>query len=105
LFQTLAEGLAKDHNIVVITRKLKKTKTYEVINGVHVHRVRTFGSRYLFTFLALPKILKIAKDADIINTTTYNAAPPARWAARWLKKPCILTVHEVLGDRWYQLHH
>jgi len=100
LFQTLAEGLAKEHNILVITRKLKHTKSYEVINDVHVHRVMTFGSRNLFTFLALPKILKLAKDADIINTTTYNAAPPARLAARLLKKPCILTVHEILGDRW-----
>jgi len=41
--------------------------------------------------------------ADIIHTTTYSAALPSRKAARRYNKPCLLSVHEVLGKRWFQI--
>jgi len=105
VFKELAESLAKNHDIHIITHRLKATKKYEMLNGVHVHRISvpSFLSRYFFTFLALPRILRIAKDADIIHTTTYNGAPPARWASILLKKPSVITVHEALGNKWKTL--
>ena len=103
VFKTLAENLAKKHDVSIVTHRLKGTKKYEVIKDVKVHRVSCFKNRYLFSFLAIPKVLSLAKKADIIHTTTYNGAVPARLAAKLLGKPSLITVHEVMGKRWRSL--
>lgn len=101
LFKNLAEGLAsRGHDVSIVTHKLKETKKYEFINGVKIYRVRCFHSRYLFTFFSIPKVLKLAKDADIVHATTFNAAFPAWLAARLRKKPCALSVMEVWIGKW-----
>jgi len=41
--------------------------------------------------------------ADVVHTTTYTAAPVARWVSKKLGKPCVLSVQECLGRRWFQL--
>ncbi len=41
--------------------------------------------------------------ADVVHTTTYTAAPAASSVARKLGKPCVLSVQECLGRRWFQL--
>lgn len=64
-----------------------------------VYRIATM-SRYLFTFLAIPKVIKLAKSADIIHTTTYNAVLPAWIAAKIWRKKTVLSVHEVLSEDW-----
>jgi glycosyltransferase involved in cell wall biosynthesis len=48
-------------------------------------------------------VLSYARGVDVIATTTYNGAPPAWLASRMLNKPCVITVHEVLGDNWYKM--
>jgi D-inositol-3-phosphate glycosyltransferase len=103
LFQNLAEGLVKKgHEVSVITQRLKGTKPYEEKNGVAIHRVwvPSFLSRYWFSLLALPKAISLAKKADIIQTTTYNAALPAKITSVICKKKAVLAVMEVLGDTW-----
>lgn len=104
VFKNLSEGLAKlGHDVSIITHRLKGTKKFEVINGVKVYRVNCFRSRYWFTFLAIPKVLKLAKKADVIHTTTFNGAFPAWIAAKLLRKPIIITVHEVWISKWDKL--
>lgn len=104
VFKNLAEGLVqRGFSVDVVTHRLRNTKTFEIINGVHVHRVRCFDSRYLFTFFSIPLVVPLAKKADIIHTTTFNGAPPAWIGARLRGKKCILTVHEVWIGRWRQL--
>ncbi len=104
VFRNLAEGLIKQgHAVDVVTHKLKGTQSFEVINGVRVHRVSCFGSRYLFTFFAIPKALSLAKDCDIIHTTTFNGAPPAWLAFKLRKRPVVITVHEVWTGVWNKL--
>jgi glycosyltransferase involved in cell wall biosynthesis len=56
--------------------------------------------RYWFTFLAIPTVLRMAKEADIIHTTTYNGAFPAWLASKIYRKPCVITVHEIFGNLW-----
>ncbi len=102
LFKNLAEGLAKEGNkVTILTRKIKGTKDFEKLNGVEVHRLSTIN-RYLFTFLAIPKAISLAKDADIVHTTTFNSAFPAWAAARLANKPSIITIHEVWLGKWKQ---
>ncbi len=100
LFKNLAEGLVeKGHKVTVLTRRIKSTSTEENINGVKVVRINA-GSRYLFTFLSIPKAISLAKDADIIHTTTFNSAFPAWLAAKLRKKASVITIHEVWLGKW-----
>lgn len=104
LFQTLAEGLVKQgHKVSIVTHKLKGSVDFEILNGVEIHRVRCLDSRYLFTFLSIPKVFRLARKADIIHTTTFNGAPPAWLVSRILRKPCLITVHEVWIGKWTEL--
>jgi glycosyltransferase involved in cell wall biosynthesis len=41
--------------------------------------------------------------ADIVHTTTYTAAPVTLSVSQKFNKPCVLTVQECLGRRWFQL--
>ena len=101
VFKNLAENYVKlGHEVILLTQKLKGTKRKEIINGVKVYRVNSFNSRYLFTFLSLFKAIKFAKKSEVIQTTSFNGAPPAWFAAKITKKPVVITVHEVWVGKW-----
>lgn len=106
LFRHLAEGLVKHgYQVTVITLWQAGTATDEVHEGVHIVRVRTpnVAQRYLFMLYALPLALRYARQADIIHTTTYNAALPAWIVSRLARRPAVITVHEVFGDQWQKM--
>ncbi|MBI2140950.1 glycosyltransferase family 4 protein [Candidatus Woesearchaeota archaeon] len=101
VFRNLAEGLVKrGHTATIITHRLKGTAAEETINGVKVKRVSCFGSRELFTFFSIPAAIASAKKADIVHTTTFNGFFPAWVAAKFARKPLIVTVHEVWVGKW-----
>ena len=57
LFQHVCEGLAeKGHTVTVVTSSQPGAPAFEVLNSVTIHRVKCphRGSRYWFTFLAIP---------------------------------------------------
>lgn len=104
VFKTLAEGLVKEgHSVDLITHRLKNTPAFELINGVRVHRIRCLQSRYLFTFLSVPKVIRLARGADIIQTTTFNGAPAAWLGGKLTGKKVVLTIHEVWAGKWPQV--
>src|SRR3989344_3195164 len=104
LFKNLAEGFVKQgHKVAIVTTLLPGTKKFEEINGVKVHRVSCFNNRYLFSFFSVRKVWQLAKRADIIQTTTFNGAPPAWVGAKLSGKPVILTVHEVWMGKWQEV--
>ncbi|MDO8510809.1 MAG: glycosyltransferase family 4 protein [Nanoarchaeota archaeon] len=104
LFKNLAEGFVKEgHRVAIVTTLLPGTKRSEEINGVKVHRVSCFNNRYLFSFLSIPKVLRLARRADLIQTTTFNGAPPAWLSAKIAKRPVVLTVHEVWVGKWKEV--
>ncbi len=104
VFKTLAEGLVKKgHSVDLITHRLKNTPAFEVISGVRVHRISCLQSRYLFTFLSVPKVIRLARKADIIQTTTFNGAPAAWLGGKLTGKKVVLTIHEVWVGKWPQV--
>jgi len=104
LFKNLAERYVQQgHTVSVLTHQMRGTVREEVIKGVRVYRVPSFFSRYMFTFLAIPKALRLARKHDIIQTTTFNGAPPAWLAGKLMNKPVVLTVHEVWIGRWKEI--
>jgi D-inositol-3-phosphate glycosyltransferase len=104
VFKNLAEGyVGQGHKVIVVTQLLPETTKYEVINGVKVVRINSFGSRNLFTFLSIPKVLNLAKKCDVIQTTSFNGAPPAWLVGKLRKKKVAITVHEVWIGKWQQV--
>lgn len=106
LFQHLAEGLVQHgYRVTVVTLWLPGTNKRETHNGVEIVRVKTpgFAQRYLFMLYAFPAVLREARVADLIHTTTYNAALPAWLASLVARRPAIITVHEVFAEQWQRL--
>lgn len=104
LFGQLAEQLVKKgHEVRVITTRFRpELPAREVRAGVTVRRINC-GNRFLFSVLALPAAWRAARWADVVHTTTYNAAPPAWLAAKLTGKRAVITFHEFWGDLWLQL--
>jgi len=104
LFNSLAESLVKQgFDVQVITlRSEKDTPKEEILNEVKIKRLNLIN-RFFFTFFSLRPIIKLARNADIIHTTSYNAAFPAYFAAKRTGKKVIITFHEVWGKLWFKL--
>lgn len=104
LFYVLTTGLAKRNCSVTVVTTLfdKNLPTEEIHRGVKIVRVNCFN-RFAFTVFSLPKVVQYARQADLIHTTTYNAALPAALVGKLLQKPVLVTFHEVWGDLWRRL--
>lgn len=102
-FYELRQGLVKaGHQVDVVTTSQPGAAREESDSGGTIYRVPVprFCDRYAFSVLAAPLVLKLARDADVIHSTTYNAMPPAWLAAKIRGKKSLLSVHEVLGSDW-----
>ncbi|OGC82120.1 MAG: hypothetical protein A2V81_03150 [Candidatus Abawacabacteria bacterium RBG_16_42_10] len=102
LYQKLAEYFSQDHEVHVVTQQTSQSVAEEVLNDVHIHRISCFH-RALFPYAALETAKELAQDADIIQATTYSSAVLASRLRNYSKAKMILLVHEVLGERWFQL--
>lgn len=103
LFDNMINGLLEQgHSVKVLTSKFKPDiPSYERVSE-HYEIYRVGHNRYDFMFYCLSKGVKLAKWADIIHTTTYNAAIPASIIGKLAKKKVILTVHEIFGQLRYK---
>lgn len=106
LFRNLTRGLRRHGvEVTVVTLWLPGSALRETVDGVDVVRVRVPQRlrRYSFMLAAIPRVLREAARADVIHTTTYNAALPAWIGGLARGKPVVLTVHEVFGPQWNSL--
>jgi len=100
-FKTLCEGLVtRGHVVTVITHRPAGTLAREERNGVKIVRLACLSNRYVFTIVALAWVILRRPKADVIHTTTFNAAPAAWLAGRLNSIPVILTVNETWIGRW-----
>jgi glycosyltransferase involved in cell wall biosynthesis len=104
LFRSLAEALvSKGHEVNVLTTRFRKDlPKHELVNGVRIRRLPV-RSRFVFTFLAICPAICLSGKADLIHTTSYNAAFPAWLAARITRRKVVITFHEVWGKLWFRL--
>jgi glycosyltransferase involved in cell wall biosynthesis len=101
VFYHLSKGLVElGHEVTVLTSESEGGSGARVVDGVKYYY---FPWPVLFNH-ALPKQIdleKFAATADVVHTTTYTAALPALRVANKFRKPCLLTVHECLGKKWF----
>ena len=104
LFLSLARQLVQSgHHVEVVTTLYDHSlPAKEVYEGIKIERVRC-GNRFMFTLLSLPVVFRKAKEADVIHTTSYNAALPAWISGKFRGKKTIITFHEVWGKLWFKL--
>lgn len=103
LFRNVIERLAaRGHRVSVLTcRHNAEVPAYEKMGeGMEVYR--TGGNRFAL-MLRIPFVgYRLAKEADVIHSTTYTSAIPASVLGMISRKPVVLTVHEVFGKLWYR---
>lgn len=97
--QLSAQGI----RVKVLTSGAKNVPRIEQLDqNITIYRLKS-ESRYHFTFLSVGAIMKLARDVDLIHTTSYNAGLPAWVAAKLTKKKVIITFHEYWGKLWFSL--
>lgn len=104
LFKALTEHHASEGmEVTVLTNRFDRSlPKRETINGVNIRRLN-FWNRYFFTFFSFPWILHYGRKADMIHTTSFNAALPAYVGAKLLGRKIIITFHEAWGKLWFRL--
>jgi len=73
LFDNLTRRLARDgyHVTILTTRHDPSLPKHEILpDGRSIYRV--CSNRYFFIFGAIPMAVRLAKNADILHTTTYS---------------------------------
>jgi glycosyltransferase involved in cell wall biosynthesis len=101
MFKAYSSRLVKAGcEVKVLTSNSGGVMGKSIEDGVEIHH---FDWRNIFGH-PLPKqkdLYPFVQWSDIVHTTTYTAAPAAFAVARKFNKPCVLTVHEALGKRWF----
>jgi len=104
LFWKLAKTLSKrGFKVTVFTSGAgKDVPLKESIHGFEIVRTR-YSNRYLFTFFTIIKAYRLARQHDIVHTTSYNAALPAFISAFIARKKSIITFHEAWNKMWFSM--
>jgi len=104
LFRSLSSSLVKEgHQVTILTNRFNQTlPKEELLDGAQIIRV-PYYNRYIFTFFAWLKAFRLAREHDLIHTTSYNAGIPAFIAGFLSRKRVIITFHEVWGKLWFRL--
>ncbi len=103
LFENIINRLAQEwHEITILSSRFNKSLPKEEILNDKIRIYRAWSNRYNFMLYSLKIGSKLAKNVDVIHTTTYNSAIPAKIIAQIAKKPIVITVHEIFWELWYQ---
>lgn len=98
-FDNLTRGVAKRHDVVILTTLVPSSKVRDVSEGRRVYRVKSL-SRYLFT-TKFRDAAGLMRSADLVHTSTFVAAGTTWLAKTLVKRPTVLTFHEAWGRRFF----
>jgi glycosyltransferase involved in cell wall biosynthesis len=93
------ELVRRGHLVDVVTTRTEKTSPRaEVMEGIRVERIMSFGKHpvgwILSSLLAVPKVVAMAGKADVIHCHTFAFALSGSVANSLAGKPLVVTVHE-----------
>jgi len=106
----IARRLAKKHEIHVLTRRFRGLPSYEVHEGVHIHRIfvpsggvklesPTDGSAFMAG--GLLKGLNLG-EFDLYAPQQFFPVFPLWLIAKAKRKPLVVTIHDVYRETWLQ---
>jgi glycosyltransferase involved in cell wall biosynthesis len=101
MFAELAKRLAlSGHDVRVVTSDSGGIVGVRDIYGIQTYYIR---STDFFGHPIIPKsaVREHVRWADIVHTTTYTAAPTAYALSKRYGKPCVITVHEAIREKWF----
>lgn len=90
------------HKSIIVTSRFRPDLEKYVKENDNVEIYRFWHNRFDFMFFCLFKWYSLAKQCDLIHTSTYNSAIPAWIIWLFARKKVILTVHEVYAKLWYK---
>lgn len=104
LFHTLIRALAKaGYRCTILTQRFdKRLPSREHHGSIEIRRINV-PNRYLFSIFAFFAAFPLARRADLIHTTSYNAGLPAFLSGFLARKTTIITFHEAWGNLWFRL--
>ncbi len=106
----VARRLAKKHEIHILTRRFKGLLSYEVHEGVHIHRVfvpsgkiklESSSDGSAFMLGALSKGINLG-DFDLYAPQQFFPIFPSWLIAKAKRKPIIATIHDIYRETWLQ---
>jgi glycosyltransferase involved in cell wall biosynthesis len=95
----LARELAgRGHQVSVVTTKTERSSPWtEVMDGVNVHRIPSFGKHFsgwiLSSLWSVPKVVSLARHHDVVHCHTFAFALGGSVAASLLGSKLVVTVH------------
>lgn len=91
----LAQGLRKKgHTVKILTSGDPKIKEYNMLETIRIPI-----NRYMMN-TAIPAVMRLAKDMDVIQTSSGNTCFPSWVASKLIDKPTCCLVHHILGPYW-----
>ena len=101
LYYDIAKGLKKEgHKVRVVTSDSGGVKGHSQYDGIDTYYY-PWKIRFGHPVVCMADLDKHVKWADIVHTTMFTPATKSRLISKKYKKPCIITIHEVIGDKWY----
>ena len=102
LFYCLAKGfVAKGHQVRVVTRNVGEEYLGDkVVDGIEV-KYCPWKEMFGHPFPKKKDMVDAVKWCDVVHTSTYTTSAITSRLARKYKKPSVITIHEVRGNKWY----
>jgi len=93
------ELVRRGHSVDIVTTRTEKTSpASEIMDGVRVERIHSFGKHpvgwVLSSLLAVPRVVGMAGRCDVIHCHTFAFALSGSVANLLKRTPLVVTVHE-----------
>jgi glycosyltransferase involved in cell wall biosynthesis len=104
--QSLAWELReRGHEVhVVCGRSLPGLASYELLDGIHVHRTLWFGRHpvgwFLYTAFSVFKLIAVCRGADVVHGESFPSGWPVTIARLLYGIPALITLHETRFQRY-----
>ncbi|MFH1786627.1 MAG: glycosyltransferase family 4 protein [archaeon] len=110
-YYEILKRLAKKHEVHVYTMRIEGARKEEVLDGIHVHRLgipHPLNRRKYLPLLVYMMRLNSAMrkyDFDIFDGNAYVSAMSGFYIAKYRKRPKVLTIHDIYGNKWGEYTH
>lgn len=98
------------HEVHWMTSWIHGTKRYEILKGIHIHRVPillknrlAFPGRQTYSITSILPGIKLVKRMEVFHANTLVPGPFSWIIAKYARKPSILFCHELFGDLWKEI--